>query len=53
MKQIYKAPDIELMSISRDVITTSSQPWIDDIVWDFSKYTNATDPADYIDGVNG
>ena len=51
MKHIYNSPEIELMSVARDIITSSADdPWVTAAKWDFSKYS---DPADYIDGVNG
>lgn len=37
MKQNYKAPEIELMNLTKDVITTSvNDPYKNDIRWDLS-----------------
>ena len=39
MKQLYHAPAVELLYLSRDVITTSAtEPYVGDLEWDFSKY---------------
>ena len=44
MKKFYKAPDIELMNLSKDVITTSAaDPYAQDIKWDLTA--TAYDPA--------
>ena len=52
MKNTYKAPKLELMKLTKDVITTSAaDPYKLDIKWDLNA--SAADPADYIDGVNG
>ena len=52
MKNTYKAPKLELMNLSKDVITTSAaDPYKADIKWDLNA--SIADPADYIDNVNG
>ena len=52
MKNTYKAPKLELMNLSKDVITTSAaDPYKADIKWDLNA--SVADPADYIDNVIG
>ena len=37
MKRNYKAPEIELMNLTKDVITTSAvDPYKNDIAWDLN-----------------
>ena len=46
MKQKYMSPTLELALMSRDVITSSSQPWVADVKWDLSKYSSTASDID-------
>ncbi len=46
MKQKYMSPTLELAFMSRDVITSSSQPWVADVKWDLSKYSSTASDID-------